>query len=42
MSPAVIFPSIDFYNVNKTFELTNCEDQSIRELPCENAGVPED
>ena len=30
------FPSIDFYIANKIFELTNCENKSLRELPLFN------
>jgi hypothetical protein len=39
---ARLFPSINFFIVDKTFELTNWEDKSIRELPCVNSSVPED
>ena len=30
------FPSIDFYIAKKIFELTNCENKSLRELPLFN------
>jgi hypothetical protein len=30
------FPSIDFYNADKIFELRNCENKSLRELPLFN------
>jgi hypothetical protein len=36
------YPSSLDIGIDMTFELTNCEDKSIRELPCVNSGVPED
>jgi hypothetical protein len=33
------FPSIDFYIADKIFELTNCENKSLRELPLFNLQI---
>jgi len=34
-----LFPSIDFYIADKIFELTNCENKSLRELPLFNLQI---
>jgi hypothetical protein len=35
----LIFSSIDFYIAEKIFELTNCENKSLRELPLFNLQI---
>ena len=34
-----LFPSIDFYIADKIFELTNCENKSLKELPLFNLKI---
>jgi hypothetical protein len=34
-----LFPSIDFYIADKIFELTNCENKSLKELPLFNLEI---
>jgi hypothetical protein len=34
-----LFPSIDFYIADNIFELTNCENKSLRELPLFNLQI---